>query len=79
MKITVNGEVKEVEEGLSVIALLEAIGMPALGIAVELNCEIVPKSQHISTLLEENDNLEIVKSQTPDRKTAKGAQHNRNA
>ena len=61
MKITVNGEVKEVKEGISVTDLLEATGMPALGIAVELNCEIVPKSQHGSTMLKEDDNLEIVK------------------
>ena len=61
MKITVNGEMKEVKEGLLVTDLLEAIGMPALGIAVELNREIVPKSQHGSTVLKEDDNLEIVK------------------
>lgn len=61
MKITVNGEMKEIKEGLLVIDLLEEIGMPALGIAVELNREIVPKSQHGSTVLKEGDSLEIVK------------------
>ena len=61
MKITVNGEMKEIKDGISVTSLLEAIGMPALGIAVELNREIVPKSQHGSTVLKEDDSLEIVK------------------
>ncbi len=61
MKITVNGEMEEIKDGISVTSLLEEIGMPALGIAVELNREIVPKSQHGSTVLKEGDGLEIVK------------------
>ena len=61
MQITLNGETKEIESGLSVSGLLEEIKMPSIGIAVELNREIVPKSEHNSTLLQEGDNLEIVK------------------
>lgn len=61
MQITLNGETKEIENGFSVSGLLEKMGMTSVGIAVELNREIVPKSEHRSTLLQEGDNLEIVK------------------
>lgn len=61
MKITVNGEIKEIKEGTSVACLLQDIGLPAVGIAVELNREIVPRSRHGATSLKEGDALEIVK------------------
>ena len=61
MKITVNGEDKEFSEGITVLELLHSIGAPSAGIAVECNREIVPKSQHGSTKLNDGDVLEIVK------------------
>ena len=61
MKITINGESKEVRDGMTVAELLREISTPAVGVAVELNQAIVPRSLHVSTILEEGDLLEIVK------------------
>lgn len=61
MKITINGELKEVRCGIAVSELLQEINTPAVGVAVELNRAIVPRSLHASTILEEDDLLEIVK------------------
>ncbi len=61
MKITINGESKEVSDGITVTELLQEISTPAVGVAVELNRAIVPRSLHASTVLEEGDLLEKVK------------------
>lgn len=61
MKLTINGEEKEFQAGITVVELLEEIDTPAIGVAVELNREIVPRSLHAKTVLSERDELEIVK------------------
>ena len=61
MKIIINGEEREVNEGTTVSQLLEEMKTPAVGIAVERNQEIVSRSLHPTTVLEEGDILEIVK------------------
>lgn len=60
MKVTVNGEAREVEPGTTVRALLDAIGAPAAGIAVEVNQEIVRKAEHPARELREGDRVEVV-------------------
>ncbi|MBE9536008.1 MAG: sulfur carrier protein ThiS [Proteobacteria bacterium] len=61
MHIIINGEEREVSEDLTVSQLLEEMKTPAIGIAVERNREIVSRSLHPTTVLEEGDVLEIVK------------------
>ena len=61
MKLTVNGAEREFRAGITVTELLEEIGTPAIGVAVELNREIVPRSLHAKTVLNKGDRLEIVK------------------
>ncbi len=61
MKIIINGEERKVNEGTTVSQLLEEMNTPAIGIAVERNREIVSRSLHPTTVLEEGDVLEIVK------------------
>lgn len=57
--ITLNGETKEVE-AKNIPQLLAEISAPPRGIAVEVNGEIIPKSEHESTTLNDNDVVEIV-------------------
>ena len=59
MKITLNGEAREVEDGLSVASLLAQEGFTGL-VAVERNGEIVPRSTYDSVALTPGDRLEIV-------------------
>jgi thiamine biosynthesis protein ThiS len=60
MKLFLNGEPAETAEGTSVSALLEQLGFPLKGVAVERNREIVPKSAYAHTALSEGDRIEIV-------------------
>lgn len=62
MKVLLNGEPREVTEGLSLRALLESSPYAQRRIAVEINREIVPKSLHAERLLHEGDRIEIVQA-----------------
>ena len=60
MRIRVNGEDKEIADGLSVAGLLDELQIRAGRVVVELNRDIVRRDVHASTLLKEGDSLEIV-------------------
>jgi thiamine biosynthesis protein ThiS len=60
MKLFLNGELAETPEGATVAALLDQLGYPLKGVAVERNREIVPKSAYAHTALSEGDRIEIV-------------------
>lgn len=60
IELTVNGETKSVNAGLSVSGLLEELQINGRKVAVERNLEIVPKSLYAETQLESGDRLEIV-------------------
>ncbi len=60
MNILVNGESRNIEPGTSVLGLLGVLEIEPRKVAVERNLEIVPKSAYPTTILAENDRLEIV-------------------
>ena len=60
MQITVNGDAREVPNGLTVRGLVEHLGLTDGPVAVERNREVVPRAEHPSTPLEAGDVLEIV-------------------
>ncbi len=60
MQIIVNGDSKEVPEGLTVIALLEHLHLRADRVAIELNSGILPKDRWPETRLHAGDRFEIV-------------------
>ncbi|NBC20704.1 MAG: sulfur carrier protein ThiS [Alphaproteobacteria bacterium] len=60
MKILLNGETRNVPEGMNLAQLVAEISDDPRGIAIERNLEIVPKSEHAETVLQEGDRLEIV-------------------
>lgn len=60
MNITLNGENRLIDAGLTVLGLIEQLGYQGKRIAVERNGEIVPRSAHAETALAEGDALEIV-------------------
>jgi len=59
-QIVVNGETREVPEGLEVCGLLSHLGLPANRIAIERNLEILPRSQWVKTAVQPGDRYEIV-------------------
>jgi thiamine biosynthesis protein ThiS len=60
IQILVNGEKREVPQGLGVTGLLSHLGLPADRVAIERNLEILPRSQWISTAVQPGDRFEIV-------------------
>lgn len=60
MNITLNGEKRQFDPGLTVLGLIEQLGYQGKRIAVERNGEIVPRSAHADTPLADGDALEIV-------------------
>lgn len=60
MKIRINGEEKEIQEGLSLAALLDEFQIRPGRVVVELNRNIITREAHRSTALKEGDALEIV-------------------
>ena len=64
MKITLNGEPLEIAAGTTVAMLVALVsgesGRDPRSVAVERNREIVPKSEHAMTGLEEGDEIELV-------------------
>ena len=60
MKITLNGEARQLEQPQSLRGLLQSIGLDPAKIAVERNLEIVPRSLYGATALADGDRIEIV-------------------
>ncbi len=60
MQIQVNGEMLQVLDGITLTGLIEQLELGEKRIAVELNLEIIPRSEHVETVLKESDRVEIV-------------------
>ncbi|MDB5028537.1 MAG: hypothetical protein JWO66_2226 [Candidatus Eremiobacteraeota bacterium] len=60
MTITVNGETRDIADGVALDALLETLGVRRDGTAVALNDDVVPRARHAATALRDGDRLEII-------------------
>ena len=60
MKIKINGEEKQIEDGLTIAALLEKLQIRPARVVIELNREIISRERLGSVALKEGDTLEIV-------------------
>lgn len=62
MNILLNGEPATLPSALTVAGLLAHLGMGERRVAVEVNREIVPRSQHQTRTLAEGDKVELVQA-----------------
>ncbi|HUN88775.1 MAG TPA: sulfur carrier protein ThiS [Terriglobales bacterium] len=60
MRLIINGEGKDWDEISTVASLVEQLGLKADRLAIELNREIVTRSEWERTPLRDGDQLEIV-------------------
>lgn len=60
MKITINGEIYNFSEIMTIEKLLQQFTIDGKKIAVEHNMTIVPQDKYQQTILQDNDNIEIV-------------------
>ena len=62
MQIQLNGEAMELPEAITVAALVERLELTGKRLAVEVNEDIVPRSQHPKLTLNEGDRVEVVRA-----------------
>ncbi len=60
MRVTINGEHREVPNVMSITELLVHLQLTEGPVAVELNREIIPRAEHAATRVKDGDALEIV-------------------
>ncbi|MBI1846147.1 MAG: sulfur carrier protein ThiS [Candidatus Rokubacteria bacterium] len=61
MKVSVNGRAMNLDDDLSVEALLQQLGVNRRFMAVAVNREITPRTRYGQTVLREGDRVEIVR------------------
>lgn len=62
MEISVNGQLRQVDNDYTVAQLLGALNLENQRVAVELNLAIVPRSQFGTRILTQGDKIEIVQA-----------------
>jgi len=60
VRLTINGEDRDIAGVENVAGLVEALGLDARKVAVEVNLEIVPRSLYGGAALNDGDRVEIV-------------------
>jgi len=60
MKLKINGEEREIGDGLTITALLEELKIRPARVVIERNREIVAREAYGATYLADGDTLEIV-------------------
>ena len=60
IEIKVNGETVEIGSPMTVEQLLETVEVPPNYLAVEVNQDVVPREEYISTTVNAGDSVEVV-------------------
>ncbi len=64
IKVSVNGEVKELENGLNITEMIEALEYKVKGFAVAVNTTFVPIAKYDETMIQEGDTDRYLGSRT---------------
>jgi len=62
VRATINGDPRDLPEGITVAALLELLGAPRSGIAVARNDRVVRRSEYETFPVSDGDAIEIIKA-----------------
>jgi sulfur carrier protein len=60
MNIQINGNIQQFDDNITASQLVDKLGLQGRRIAMEVNQEIVPRSQYDTYQLSENDQVEII-------------------
>ena len=60
IKVSVNGEVKELEDDLNVSEMIESLEYKVKGFAVAVNTTFVPIAKYDETIIKEGDTIDIL-------------------
>ncbi|MGO1232209.1 MAG: sulfur carrier protein ThiS [Marinobacter sp.] len=62
MQVQVNGDAMDLPEGATIAILVEHLALTGKRLAVEVNEDIVPRSQHPDFTLSAGDRVEVVRA-----------------
>jgi len=62
IRVKVNGSQQELAVASTLEALLEALGMSGRRVAVEVNEQVIPRSDYPRTTLHDGDDVEIIRA-----------------
>jgi len=62
MKIVLNGREQDVDSGATIADLIAASGLAGKRVAIEVNREIVPRSDYAARRLRADDRVEVVQA-----------------
>ena len=62
MRVVLNGEARDVADGLGLVALIEQLGLRPGSVVVEHNGEALPRSEMDGVVLADGDRLELVRA-----------------
>ena len=60
LELTVNGEKRKINKSQNLADLVKELDIQAPNFAMALNQQVVPRSKYESTVIKENDQIEIV-------------------
>lgn len=60
MKITLNGQIKNINNETTLLELINSLNQNTTGVAIAVNADVIPKSQWAKLEINENDKLEIL-------------------
>ncbi len=60
LNVVVNGEPREIDDGTTILGLLEALQLRSGQVAVEVNSQVVRRARHCEHRLSPGDKVEIV-------------------
>ena len=60
IKVSVNGEIKELQEGLNVSQMIEALNYKNKGFAVAVNTTFVSIKSYEETIIKDGDTIDIL-------------------
>jgi sulfur carrier protein len=60
MRMTINGAERDVADGATIATLLAELDLRRDGIAVALNDDVVPRTDHSARTLHDGDRIEII-------------------
>ncbi|MCB1722099.1 MAG: sulfur carrier protein ThiS [Gammaproteobacteria bacterium] len=62
MEIVLNGEARNVVDGTTLAGLLGTLELQGRRYAVEINEELIPRSEHVAHVLQRGDRIEVVQA-----------------
>jgi sulfur carrier protein len=60
MRMTINGAERDVDDGATIATLLAGLDLRRDGIAVAVNDDVVPRTDHAAHQLRDGDRVEII-------------------